>query len=324
MRKLYAVLLAVILLMTASLPALAQEDAPVRVAGLIGPTGMSLAPMIAKNDAAYAFTLAAAPEELVGDIVAGRFDIAAVPTNLAAVLYNKTKGAVCMLAVNTLGVLYILEKGDSVQTVGDLQGKTITTAGQGAVPEYALNYILEANGLQADVVYKSEHNEVSALAASGLADLVMLPQPMVTALMMKDDSFRVALDLTAEFSAAAALKGQQDTVLSMGCMVVRKEFADAHPEQLAAFLAEYAEAIAYVNDEPAKAAVDISAAGILPNEKIAEQAIPMCNIVYITGEAMKDGIVPLMDILYQANPNAVGGAVPDDGFYYIVPEEAAP
>ena len=123
MRKLYAVLLAVILLMTASLLALAQEDAPVRVAGLIGPTGMSLAPMIAKNDAAYAFTLAAAPEELVGDIVAGRFDIAAVPTNLAAVLYNKTKGAVRMLAVNTLGVLYILEKGDSVQTVGDLQGK---------------------------------------------------------------------------------------------------------------------------------------------------------------------------------------------------------
>jgi NitT/TauT family transport system substrate-binding protein len=208
--------------------------------------------------------------------------------------------------------------------VGDLQGKTITTAGQGAVPEYALNYILEANGIQADVVYKSEHNEVSALAASGLADLVMLPQPMVTALMMKDDSFRVALDLTAEFSAAAALKGQQDTVLSMGCMVVRKEFADAHPDRLAAFLAEYAEAIAYVNDEPAKAAVDIAAAGILPNEKIAEQAIPMCNIVYITGEAMKDGIAPLMDILYQANPNAVGGAVPDDGFYYIVPEEAAP
>ena len=326
MRKLYAVLLAVILLMTASLPALAQDDAPVRVAGLIGPTGMSLAPMIAKNDAAYAFTLAAAPEELVGDIVAGRFDIAAVPTNLAAVLYNKTKGAVRMLAVNTLGVLYILEKGDSVQTVGDLQGKTITTAGQGAVPEYALNYILEANGVQADVVYKSEHNEVSALAASGLADLVMLPQPMVTALMMKDDSFRVrvALDLTAEFSAAAALKGQQDTVLSMGCMVVRKEYADAHPEQLAAFLDEYAEAIAYVNDEPAKAAVDIAAAGILPNEKIAEQAIPMCNIVYITGEAMKDSIAPLMDILYQANPNAVGGAVPDDGFYYIVPEEAAP
>jgi NitT/TauT family transport system substrate-binding protein len=324
MRRLYAVLLAVILLMTASLSALAQDDAPVRVAGLIGPTGMSLAPMIAKNDAAYAFTLAAAPEELVGDIVASWFDIAAVPTNLAAVLYNKTKGAVRMLAVNTLGVLYILEKGDSVQTVGDLQGKTITTAGQGAVPEYALNYILEANGLQADVVYKSEHNEVSALAASGLADLVMLPQPMVTALMMKDDSFRVALDLTAEFSAAAALKGQQDTVLSMGCMVVRKEFADAHPDRLAAFLAEYAEAIAYVNDEPAKAAVDIAAAGILPNEKIAEQAIPMCNIVYITGEAMKDGIAPLMDILYQANPNAVGGAVPDDGFYYIVPEEAVP
>ncbi len=259
----------------------------------------------------------------MGDIVAGNVDIAAVPTNLAAVLYNRTKGAVQMLAINTLGVLYVLEKGDTVHAAKDLAGKTITTAGQGAVPEYALNYILKANGItDADVVYKSEHNEVSTLAASGMADLVMLPQPMATALLMKDAGFRVALDITQAFAEAAETQGKAGTVLSMGALVVQKAFAQDEPDKLAAFLEEYGLSVAFVNEEPKKAAVNIVAAGILPNEAVAEQAIPLCNIVFVTGQAMQDSIDPLMAILFEADPKAVGGAVPDAGFYYMPPEAA--
>ena len=163
-------LLCAVALIAAMLPlgvALGEQAAPVRVYGLVGPTGMSLAPLIAEDDPAYEYSLAAAPEELVGIIASGSFDIAALPTNLAAMLYQKTQGRVRMLAINTLGVLYVMEKGDSIREVADLAGKTITLSGQAAVPEYALNYILSVNGVEADLDFKGEHNEVSALAASG-------------------------------------------------------------------------------------------------------------------------------------------------------------
>jgi len=321
MKKFLSLLLVAGLLLALT-PALAEKEGKVRVAGLIGPTGMSLAPMMAQNEGVYAFTLAAAPEQLVGEIVAGNVDIAAVPTNLAAVLYNRTKGAVQMLAVNTLGVLYVLEKGDTVHTAADLSGKTIVTAGQGAVPEYVLNYILDKNGItDATVEYKSEHNEVNSLAASGMADLVMLPQPMATALLLKDAGFRVALDITEQFALAAEKDGKPGTVLSMGALVVQASFAQRYPDKVAAFLEEYALAVDFVNEEPAKAAVDIVAAGILPSEKVAEAAIPLCNIVFVVGEEMKTSIDPLMEILYEADAKSVGGAVPDDAFYYI-PAEA--
>ena len=321
MKKFLSLILAAGLLLTLT-SAFAQDNDKVRVAGLIGPTGMSLAPMMAQNEGVYAFTLAAAPEQLVGEIVAGNVDIAAVPTNLAAVLYNRTKGAVQMLAVNTLGVLYVLEKGDTVHTAADLSGKTIVTAGQGAVPEYVLNYILDKNGItDATVEYKSEHNEVNSLAASGMADLVMLPQPMATALLLKDAGFRVALDITEQFALAAEKDGKPGTVLSMGALVVQASFAQQHPDKVAAFLEEYSLAVTFVNEEPAKAAVDIVSAGILPSEKVAEAAIPLCNIVFVVGEEMKDSIDPLMEILYEADAKSVGGAVPDDAFYYI-PAEA--
>ncbi len=317
MRKI--ALLCVLALLAALLPAGAAsaEAAPIRVYGLIGPTGMSLAPLMRENDPAYSYQLAAAPEELVGVVASGNYDIAALPTNLAAVLYRKTEGRLQMLATNTLGVLYILEKGDSIRTVRDLAGKTITLSGQNATPEYALNYILAVNGVEATIDYKSEHNEVSTLAASGMADIVMLPQPMVTALLMKDDSFRIALDITEEFARAAQADGRGQAVLSMGCLVVRKEFAQERPQELSDFMKRYADAVAYVNAEPAKAAEDIAAAGILPSAKIAEKAIPLCNIVYVDGEEMKAQLAPLFDILYAANPASVGGQVPDDSFYYM-------
>ncbi|NLD35177.1 MAG: ABC transporter substrate-binding protein [Clostridiales bacterium] len=318
--KKWIVLLTALLLCIMLLPlgAMAQQQAPVRIWGLIGPTGMSLAPIMAAKDAAYDIQLAAAPEELVGTVVSGNYDIAALPTNLAAVLYQKTEGQVQMLAINTLGVLYVLEKGDTVHSAADLAGKTITLSGQAAVPEYALSYILSANGITDAVLdYRSEHNEVSALAAAGKADLVMLPQPMALALQMKDPAFRTAIDVTQAFQQAAQLDGKPDAVLSMGCLVVRKEFARQHPDVLSRFLALYRESVSFVNDKPQEAAKDIVAAGILPSEALAEKAIPLSHIVDVTGEEMKAQLAPLFEILLAANPASVGGKLPDADFYYI-------
>ena len=320
--KNFNALLALLLCM-ALLPISADAGAaaPLRVLALIGPTGMGMAPMIAQKSSHYTFTLAAAPDELTGSIISGHFDIAAVPTNLAALLYQKTKGQVQMLAINTLGVLYIMERGDTVHQVKDLAGKTIVASGQGSVPDYALSYILSANGLSdTKLDYRAEHNEVSALAAAGKADLVMLPQPMVTALLIKDPAFRIALDVTGLFAQAAKLRGNPDAVLSMGCLIVRRAFARDNPDALADFLSQYSQSVALVNTNIKQAAADIVAAGILPNEAIARQAIPLCNIVYIDGAAMQLQLTPLFEMLFEANPASVGGALPDEAFYWTVPE----
>jgi NitT/TauT family transport system substrate-binding protein len=321
MRQISRLLVLLFCLTLLSVHSLAESAAPLRILALIGPTGMGMAPLIAQKDARYAFTLAAAPDELTGSIISGNFDIAAVPTNLAAILYQKTKGQVQLLAINTLGVLYILEKGDTVHDVEDLAGKSVMTSGQGSVPEYVLNYILAANGItDIKIEYRAEHNEVSALAAAGVANLVMLPQPMVTALLIKDPSFRVALDVTKAFAQAAQLRGLPNAVLSMGCLIVRREFALENPAAVADFLAQYKQSVNYVNTNVEEAARDIVAAGILPNEAIARQAIPLCNIVYIDGAAMQPQLTPLFEMLFEANPASVGDALPDEAFYWVFPE----
>ncbi len=314
-RYISALLLALMLAVSLSAPAMADA---VRVAALKGPTGMGVAHMIAANDGTYEFQLAGAPDELTGAVISGSVDIAAVPTNLAAVLYNKTQGGVKLLALNTLGVLYVLEKGDTVHSAADLAGKTVVASGQGSTPEYVLNYILEKQDVQdVTIDWRSEHSEVTTLAASGMADIVLVPEPHVTALMTKDPAFRIALDVTEEFSAAAALDGRVGTVLSMGCFIVRTDFLENHPDAVARFMEECAQSIAYANENVAAAAQEITDAGILASVKVAESAIPKCHMVFIAGEEMKTQVAPLFDILYAANPASVGGAVPDDHFYYI-------
>ncbi len=251
------------------------DKTPVNVVALKGPTAIGMVGLMdaqdqgaASND--YTFTLAAAPDDIVGLVTTGAVDIAAVPANLAAVLYKKTEGAVNMLAVNTLGVLYIVERGDTIQSIADLAGKTIYATGQGSTPEYALNYILEKNGLDdVKVEYKTEHAELATLLASGEIELALLPQPFVTTVLQKDDSLRIALDLTAEWDAAS--EGESDLV--MGGLIVRKEFADAHPEAVAAFLREYADSVLFVNDDVAAAAALCEQYDIIP-AAVAEQAIP--------------------------------------------------
>lgn len=314
--KLVSVLtLALMLAVVFSNAALADT---IKVAALKGPTGMGMAHMIADNDGTYEFTLAGAPDELTGAIIGGKVDIAAVPTNLAAVLFNKTKGGVKLLALNTLGVLYVLEKGDTIQTVQDLAGKTIVTSGQGSTPDYALSYILNQQGLtDVTVDWRSEHSEVSSMAVSGMADIVMLPEPYVTALLAKDSSFRVALDITQEFTAAAQKSGNADTVLSMGCVIVRTEYLEKNPDAVAQFMKDCEASIAFANESPDQAAQEIANAGIMANAQVALSAIPKCHLVFVAGEAMKTQVSPLFEILFAANPASVGGSLPTEDFYYI-------
>ena len=303
--------------------AVAEERAAVRVGGLKGPTAMGMVKLMEEDAAGttandYEFTLAGSADEINPLLIKGELDIAAVPTNVASVLYNKTEGQVEILALNTLGVLYVVENGNTIQSVEDLRGKTVYSTGKGATPEYALNYILGENGLTAGtdvtVEYKSEHSELASLLAAGQADLAVLPQPFVTSVLAKNPDVRIALNLTEEWDKVT----EDGSKLTMGALVVRKDFAESNPEAVRNFLKEYQASTQYVTDEANldDAAALIEQYGII-SAAVAKQALPYCNIVCITGEEMRTAAEGFLSILAKANPQSVGGTLPAEDFYYI-------
>ena len=302
-----------------ALPVALAETSPVRVGALKGPTAMGMVQMMEDKADAYAFTLAAAPDEIVPLLVKGELDIAAVPANLGSVLYNNTQGAVKALAINTLGVLYIVERGDTVHSVTDLKGRTLVTAGKGSTPEYALNYILRGNGLdpEADltVEFKSEHAECLAAMLQDEGIVAMLPQPFATVAQAKAQDMRIALDLTKEWDALQA-GAEAPSAMITGIAVVRSAFAEENPEAVARFLADYAQSVKFAQEDVEGAAnligqFDIFEAGP------ARKALPFCNIVFIDGEAMKARLGGYLEALMAQDPAAVGGALPGDDFYYV-------
>ena len=296
------------------------EKTDVNLMMIKGPTGIGAVHLMEANDndeAAnhYNVTIAESPEDVVAKIANGEADIAAVPTNVAASLYQKTSGKVEMLAVNTLGVLYILENGDGIEEISDLKGKTIYSTGQGSNPEYILNYLLEQNGLtpgeDVTVKFLSQNEELATVLATGEADVALVPEPTVTTVLTKNADLRIALNVTDEWA-----KVDDQSRLMMGCVVARKDFIDANPEAVEAFLEEYKASIeAAVGDVDATAAL-CEQYGIIPKAAVAKQAIPNCNLVYLDGAEMKESITGYFQVLFDANPKSIGGAMPDDGFYY--------
>ena len=301
-----------------------QAEDSVNVLALKGPTAMGMVSLMDQADQGeiteetYDFQIVASPDEVSPAIAQGTADIAAVPANLASVLYQKTNGGVQVLTINTLGVLYLVENGDQVQSVSDLKGKTIYASGKGATPEYALNYILKENGLtpgeDVQIEWKSEHTECVAALAEHEDAAALLPQPFVTTAQSKNDSLRVALDLTEEWDKIQKDNGGNSSLVT-GVTVVRTEFAQEHPEIVEDFMERYQESVSYVNEHIEEAAKLIGDYDIVP-EEIAKKALPECNIVYIDGAEMKEKLSGYLEVLEQENPQAVGGALPADEFYY--------
>ena len=296
----------------------------VNLATLAGPTGMGMAFMLDEENTrnTYHYTIASAPDEVTSKLLTGVYDIAALPTNVAATLYNGSEGKVKLLALNTLSVLYILEKGNTIQSIQDLKGKKIYVSGQGSTPEYLLDYLLTANGIDPDkdvdidFTYAT-HADLVAFAATGAADVVMLPEPTVTALLSQNADMRVALDLNDVWKTAVATTEQKDSVISMGCVAVRTEFAEKNPEAVANFLKDYEESVNKVNADAQAASEKIAALGIVAKAPVALKALPRCSIVFIAGQKMVDQIGSFFQLMYDANPKSVGGKLPDSNFYYV-------
>ncbi len=296
-------------------------DYTIKAMLLSGTTGMSAAKLIddvANQTSALKvdFEIAASPDIISGQIINGSIDIAAVPTNLASVLYNKTNGDIRVVAVSALGVLYLVENGETVTDILSLKGKTVYVPGQGSNPEYILLHLLAKNGLVAgvdvtiDYTYASPDALTTAVAA-GNAKIAVLPEPKVTAVLSKNSAVRNVLDFTAEWD-----KVEEKGTLVQSCLIATKKFATENKALLDAFLVEYENSINFVNENPKDASVLIQKAGFIPSAALAESAIPRCNLTYIEGEQMQSALERYFGILFDANPLSVGGALPDNGIYY--------
>ena len=298
----------------------ADSEVITHIAGLKGPTSMGMVKLM--DDAAnnqskgkYDFTLAGSADEVTPKLISGEIDIAALPANLASVLYNNTQGEIELLAVNTLGVLYIVDKGDSIHSVSDLKGKTIVGSGKGSTPEFSLRYILAENGIDPDkdvnIEWKSEHTEVvQTLAADATGQTVgLLPQPFVTVAGTQVEGLHIAVDLTKEWDAL-----DNGSKLITGVMAVRKKFALEHPDVLKTFLEEYEASVDYVNANVREAANLIEKFDII-KAAVAKNALPYCNIVCISGDEMKVPVKEYLEILFEAEPKSVGGKMPGEDFY---------
>lgn len=299
-----------------------ERDVTVRVGSLKGPTSMGLLALMeeaenATAEGSYEFTMATQADELLPLMVKGEMDIALVPANVAAVLYQRMAGELAVIDINTLGVLYLVTGDSSVDSVEDLKGRTIYLTGKGTTPDYVLHYILDGNGIaESDCVleYKSEATEVAALLAENPNAVGLLPQPFVTAACMQNEALSVVLDMNAEWDG---LQGEGGSRMVTGVTVVRKAFLKEHESAVTQFLKEHQKSVETIDSDAAKGAALAVKAGIVAKEPIALKAIPFCNITYIDGEEMKQALSGYLEVLFEQNPQSVGGALPENDFYYV-------
>lgn len=293
----------------------------VRIGSLKGPTSIGLMKLMELAKASetvdtYEFEMAAAADEILPKMVSGDLDIALVPANVASVLYNKTQGGIAVIDINTLGVLYAVSGDTAIQSMSDLQGKTVYLTGKGTTPDYVLRYLLRQNGIadeQVRLEYKSEATEVAAVLTKDPGAIGVLPQPFVTATCMKNEELCTVLDLTKEWDA---VQGDNGSKLVTGVTVVRRAFMDEHEDAVKRFMDAHRESAAFANENVEATAELVAAAGIIDKAPLAAKAIPNCNITYVDGTAMKDALSGYLQVLFEEDAKAVGGELPADDFYY--------
>ncbi|MDP3386713.1 MAG: ABC transporter substrate-binding protein [Eubacteriales bacterium] len=319
-KRIFAIFLLVAILSTAASCAQKQPDAKtsVVVAGLRGPTSMGMIRLFEEqslNSDSYTveYIAESAPDALTAKIINNEIQIAAVPTNLASVLYNKTEGEIQFLALNTLGVIHIVGSLD-IDKLSDLKGETLHISGKGATPDYAVSYMLQSLGLSDDIelVFYPDHASLAQAVIAGDAKAAVLPQPFVTQVTMQSEQIRLLVDLNQEWETIT--KGS--SVLSMGCLIVNKDFAENNRNFILDFLKEYEESVNWVNTNTGEAGILIAKHGILPSSDLAQASIPSSAIVYQSAQDSKSEVENFLQILMDYNPSSIGGKLPDENFYF--------
>ena len=321
MKKIVALGLALILSL-ASLAGCSQKTPEnvtetINVAALNGPTGMAMVNLMDMEDK-YDITTYQAPADVTAKVISGEVDVAAVPSNLAAVLYNKTEGDIVAISPIALGMLQILGNNVDIDDVSELAGKTIVASGQGGTPEYVLEKVLSDNGLtiyeDVNVEWVANHSEVNAKLLNQEGTIAMIPEPFVsTALSSGQEGVEDLFDLNELW------EGSTGCELPMGVLIAKKSFVQEREDDLKVLLNDLQESVDFVNDSPAEAAKVIVEKGFIGDEEIAEAAIPGCHITLYTGKTSQTGMEMLKtfnQILFDLDPASVGGKMPDEDLYY--------
>ncbi|MBQ9041331.1 MAG: ABC transporter substrate-binding protein [Eggerthellaceae bacterium] len=301
---------------------LAETDpVTVRVASLKGPTSIGIAEFIDEAAAGetyndFQFTISGTADEVLPNLIQGNVDIALIPANAAATVYNKTNGGISVIDVNTLGVLYVVSGDEAISSIKDLAGKTVYMTGAGTTPEYVMSYLLKEAGIADNVTleFKSEASEVAAVLAADPTAIGVLPEPYVTSVTLKTEGLAPRVSLTEEWNALQA--GASGSQLVTGVTVVRNDFLAENPAAVTDFLERQAASVELVNADPETAGELVVKAGIMDNAKAAAQAIPRCNLVCLTGDEMKAALSGYLNVLFEQDPASVGGALPGDDFYF--------
>ena len=297
------------------------EPVDINIAVMTGPTAIGLTKVMSDAEEGtalnnYHFNVYGTADEVTTGLIKGDLDVACVPSNLASILYNKTKGEIVVGAINTLGVLYLVEEGNNIHSVEDLIGKTIYSTGQGTTPEYTLRYLLSLHDIDPDhdvtIIYKSEAAEVTAMLAETEGAVAMLPQPYVTAAMNQNENLRIALSVTEEWENLS-----EDSTVVTGVLVARKSFIEENRDAFELFLGEYALSTVYANGEIEETANLLEHFNIF-KAAIAKKAIPYCNVTFIEGETMETLLSSYLQVLYDQNPDSIGGKLPEKDFYYYM------
>lgn len=298
------------------------EQTTVRIGSLKGPTSIGLVRLMEESangetENIYEFTMETAADTLLAEMWQGELDIVLVPANVASVLYHKTEGGISVIDINTLGVLYMVSADTGISGMEDLKGRTIYLTGKGTTPDFALQYLLSANGISLEDVtleYKSEATEVAAVLAENPEAVGLLPQPFVTAAIKQNEALSIVLDLTKQWDL---VQGEGGSSLVTGVTIVRNEFLEEHEGAVRLFMEDHEASAEYANAETAAAAELVAAQGIIEKAAVAQEAIPFCNIVYIEGEEMKTALSGYLNVLAGQNAEFIGGSLPEDDFYYI-------
>ena len=315
MKKLISTVLTLALGITMLCGCQKEDDVTIRIGSLSGPTTIGIINMMNETmdtHNSYDFTVSTQPDEIAASLNAGDLDIALIPANLASILYNRTEGGIQVIDINTYGVLYCITTDPSITSVSDLSGKTLITTGQGATPEYAMNYLLEQYGVtDCTLDFKTEGSEVIASLQADPNQIAVLPQPAATAAMVQIEGMDIAFSLDEAWSEVS------DSRLVTGVTVVRTEFLEQHPDAVASFIVDHHNSVVLANSEVEQTAQLVVDAGIVGAVPVAQRAIPLCNIDCVASAQMRTDLEGYLQTLYDANPQAVGGAMPGDDFYHV-------
>lgn len=289
------------------------RESKTRIAVLDGIDVLGTAKIKLSRDYAYTVTTCGSAEEIMNTVTEGKADLAALPLDLAAKLYNSTNGGVKIIAVNVLGAVHLLTGDSGVTSLADIKGKTVYATGKGGYCEYFINAVLTQNGIDPEkdvkIEYK-EQDELAALALDGTAKLCFVPEPYATRIVRENKEMKRLVDLNGLWEKSTGTKPVQSVVIA------RTEYIEKNPEYIETFLFHNEVSLNYLSSEDNQGINFLSENGYFSSFDLAAATVSASNLVFMKGEDMKPLIKGTFEAFYAVDPASVGGAIPDDGIFH--------